>query len=342
MKSDLTVSRVLRLILGLLSLNLLSCNSSEIEDAIESFEDVPRKTINTDELGTNAFANDRRFGSIEQQFSEVKSTLRLNSVRLLFNWDNNVQPSPGAGINFSFYDDIVEALPAGMDAIVVLTGVPGWMSDSSNWINGNPRTTFVELWVKKVAARYAGRSRIIGWQIWNEPNMFANQDNVLLDLAANPANYVQMLQQAFSAIRAISPSKLVISAATTAINQNYPETLNYNRAMRDAAVTSFCDIYAIHYYGRQYENLRRSGGVADYLNGVDKEIWVTESGEMGINNQLTYAEQTWPLLRDEVGGIRRIYQYQFTEAGDANSTYGLRNLTPGLELSDLYIYLRDR
>ena len=327
---------------ALISLFISACDSSKVKDAIEIGEGVPRKRIDTNILGTNAFVNDSRFGTINSQFREVKNTLRLNFVRILFKWDDNVQPTPGSAPNFSFYDNIASSIPAGMDAIVVITGIPSWMRNSANWIGGDPRRTFVELWVKKVVARYRGNGRIIGWQVWNEPNMVANQNNITMQMAENPENYVELLRMSFSAIRSIAPSKLVINAATTAINQNYPGTIDYNKNMQSAGVLDFCDVYAVHYYGRQFENVVRRGGVASFLNGLGKDIWVTESGAQGVNEQLPYGEQVWPYLKEKIPSIQRIYQYQFAEATPADSTYALRNLTKGMELSDLYIFLRDR
>jgi hypothetical protein len=112
--------------------------------------------------------------------------------------------------------------------------------------------------------------------------------------------------------------------------------------MRDAGAQVFLDRWAVHYYGRQFENVRRDGGVSDFLNGLSTPIWVTESGAQGVNEQLKYGEEVWPFLREEIPSIERIYIYQFAEATPADVTYGLRNLTPGLELSDLYISFRDR
>jgi hypothetical protein len=56
----------------------MGCNSSAVKDAIDVIEGVPRKTINTDILGVNAFGNDGRFGSPEQQYSEVGNWTRAS------------------------------------------------------------------------------------------------------------------------------------------------------------------------------------------------------------------------------------------------------------------------
>ena len=303
---------------------------------------TPRKSIPTNMMGVNAFANDPRFGSVRQQYAEVKGTLRLKYVRVLFAWNDQVQPTPSSPINFSFYDDIASHIPRGTEALVVLTGIPSWMRSSSNWIDGDPRKTFVELWVKPVVTRYASRSRLKAWQIWNEPNMTSDPHNTTLGLASSPANYVHLASLARDTIRSIAPTRKVVSAATTAINQNYPRSLNYNKEMKSAGLEAAVDIWAVHYYGAQPENVIRPQGVGSFLKGVSLPLWVTESGKMGTTKQREYVERIWPFLRSEIPGIKRLYYYQFTEATPANSTYGLRNLTQGRTVSDLYIYLRDR
>lgn len=337
------VSQYSRWLKGLVILcAFVGCNvKSTIEDAVDAIEEPSRKAIDRSITGVNAFVNDSRFGSISDQFKEVKNTLNLRYVRVLFAWNDEVQPSPGSEINFGFYDAIVDGLPVGVDALVILTGLPSWMRSSSNWTDGDPRATFVSRWVRAVVSRYGGNRRIVGWQIWNEQNDPANGDNATLGILDNPENYVDMLGRAHSVCKDLAPSKVVVSGATTAINQNFPDTLDYNRGMRDAGAEEFLDVWAIHYYGKQYENVIRGGGIQDFFNGVSSSIWVTESGAQGVNSQLEYVERTWPFLKEKLPQIQRFYLYQFTESTDASITYGLRNLTPGASVSDLYVYLRD-
>ncbi len=320
----------------------VGCSSDDIEEAIELVEGVPRKTIDVSRLGTNAFVNDARFGSIPAQFREVRDTLGLNFVRILINWGDDVQPTPDAEPDFSFYDEIVDSLPGGVDALAVVTGVPSWMSDPANWIDGNPRTTFVRRWFRRVVARYGGNARIVGFQAWNEPNMPSVSENETLGMLTSPANYVELLASARNVIDDAAPSKLLLNAATTAINQNFSGTLDYNRGMRDAGAIAMVDVYAIHYYGQQFENVVRSGGVADFLNSLGVTIWITESGAQGPNSQLAYGEQVWPFLREKIPAIDRIYQYQFTDSSPVESSFGLRTLSSEFPVSDLYVHLRER
>lgn len=327
-----------------LCLFLVSCGSGQIKDLVDNVVKTPdRKPIDTTRMGVNAFFNNSVFGSISAQASEVKNTLGLNTVRVLFNWGDSIQPTPSSDQDFSFYDDIVDAVEAaGLTAMPVITGLPSWMANPANWQDGNPRTTFVEMWVKSVVERYSSRSGIVGYQIWNEPNMTSNDENITLDVALNPVNYLEMLCRAYSRVKDASPGKLVLNAATTAIAQNYPDTLNYNKTFHSNGAENCIDIYAIHVYGKQFENYVVNGGIEDFFKGVNKTVWVTESGAQGINEQLPYVEQVWPFIREKIPQIDLIFYYQFAEATPSDITYGLRNPTPGFQLSDLYISLRDR
>lgn len=330
---------LLRLITFVSVCGVIGCSSSDVDDIVDAIQDPPRRQIDYSKLGLNAFANDSRFGSIRAQFREVRDTLGVRHVRVLFAWEDRVQSGPGAAINFGFYDEILAAIPADTDVLVVLAHLPSWMSNGANWVEGSPRTSFVELWVRRVVQRYANNPRIIGFQIWNEPNAVQESSNVLLNVDANASNYVEMLARAYSAIKDIAPGKLVVSAATTAINQNYPDTIRYNRDLRSAGIEQFVDVFAVHYYGQQYENVVRNGGVQDFLGSIGRPVWLTESGQQGLDRQLEYVERTWSFLTEKIPNIERIYYYQHTEATPSDITYGLRNLE---RLSDLFVHLRDR
>lgn len=304
---------------------------------------LPRKEIDPSMMGINAFVNNQSFGTIAQQFTEVQETLGLKHVRVLFAWNDDVQPTPDTAPDFSFYDNIIKDLPKGMRALVILTGIPSWMYSADQWIANDPRRTFVRRWVRLVAARYRRKRKVVGFQVWNEPNMDSNEDNVLLEMNDSPGNYLALLKRAKRVIdRRTRRRKKIVSAATTSIIQNYPDSLQYNEELFALGAESHLDIWGVHLYGSSWERFSLVGDVSSYLNGLSKPVWVTESGEKGINEQRNYVERMWPYAADQAPGITRFYFYQFTEDTPAESTYGLRNLTPGLTISDLYIWLRDR
>jgi Cellulase (glycosyl hydrolase family 5) len=312
----------------------LSCNSSDVKNAVDLADGVPRKDIDRGYLAINAFANDSQFGTPSEQFTQVRDQLGITRVRLLFAWNNQVQPTRVSEPDYGFYDFILSSLPQNMQAIVVLTDVPTWVSELPN-----PRQAFATEWVRKVVNRYGGDSRIEGFQIWNEPNDLNNVNNTRVGVVGQPANYVELLAASANEVKDGPGSKLVISASTTAINQNYPDSLDYYKDIRDAGAEQFVDVWGVHYYGTQYENVLRNGGVKDFLNALQKPIWVTESGETGFNKQLEYAETAWPFLIDNIEGLQRIYIYQYAENSAAANTYGLRNPDQANSVSDLYIFL---
>ncbi len=307
----------------------------------DDFDDIfaPREKLKPKRLGANAFVNDPQFGSISSQFKDLKSNLGIRYVRVLFAWNDQVQPTPSSEPDFSFYDEIVSALPKHMRVLVILTGLPSWMSDSTNWINNDPSRTFLEQWVRVVVTRYRGNKKIRWWQLWNEPNNESNSDNQILGFDSSALEYLEMLAEGYSIIKDIQPKDKVVNAATTAINQGFPETLNYNQDLLDGGVEEFVDIFATHFYGTGILTFLTPGGGSDLLNTISKPIWITESGSQGLIGQLEYAERYFSLLFREVPNVKRVFIYQYTDGEDQQSSnYGLR--TP-FGNSDLYEYLED-
>lgn len=304
------------------------------------FDLLPRKDIRKADTGLNAFFNDQRFGTIAQQMKEVRSTLGIRTIRILLAWNDDVQPTPTSPVNFSFYDDIMRSVPRGTRVLVILTGVPSWMSRSANWDREGIHATVVRRWVRPVVRRYRARSSVFGWQLWNEPNDKNNSQNELLGFVDHPEQYVSFLNRAATAVRRLHRTQKIVSAATTAINQNYPETLDYNRGLIASGISSRISVFAFHYYGTQIERVLIPDGVADFLNSVRRPLWMTESGRQGFEGQRDYVLRLWPFLRENIRGIRLMFYYQFTEGTDAQASYGLRNIDRNNGYSDLYYYLK--
>ena len=307
-----------------------------------AFSPPKRKPIDVSTTGVNNFFVNPEFGSIDRQYADIQGTLKLKYIRVLLAWTDGVQPSPNASLNYSFYDSILNNIPPGVEVLVVLSHVPNWMTNASNWTSGgDPRRTFVDRWVAPTAKRYANNPRIVGWEIWNEPDHPTLDADVALGLS-DPANYVQMLAQASTVIRDIQPKKLVIGAATESIQQTFPSHLNYNKKMKEFGAEDYVDVWNVHYYGKGYESVVTSNGVADFLNSISRPIWVTETGEQGPNDQLAYVETTWPFLKDKISNIERFYYYQYSGIEPPEQNYGLRTTDPTFPISDLYVFLQNR
>lgn len=318
---------------------LTACDSST-KDLIDLAIDKPsRKPIDIGKTGVNNFFVNSQFGTISAQYSEIKGTLGLKYVRVLFAWSDQVQPTPSSPLDYSFYDAIINSIPSGVDVLIVVAHTPAWMSNSSNWIGGDARTTWVERWLKPTLQRYANKPGIIGWEVFNEPNVLtvASDNSLGINVASN---YYDLLQKSSAAIRSIDPTSLVVIAATTSIQQNYPHALDFNKQLKDLGAEELVDIWNIHYYGEQFEKVVEKNGVANFLNSIDKPIWMTESGIQG-NSQLAYVETTWPFLQEKIPGIERIYYYEYGDTVPVSQNYGLKTTDPQFPVSDLYIYLRD-
>ena len=303
---------------------------------------IPRKQLPFSILGVNAFANDQRFGSIRSQFREVRGTLGIRDIRVLFAWNDQIQPTPNTPPFWGFYDEITRSLPPDVRVLVVLTGIPTWMQDPKNWKDNNPRTTFVEQWVAPVITRYRSTTAITSFQIWNEPNNPSFPENLTLGVLTSPENYVELQSLAYQTGKRIAPRKRVINGATTALAQNFPGTFNYNKEIINRGILRFTDAFAIHYYGKNVDKVVLPNGIRSFLRSLNYPIWITEIGKQGTTSQLEYAQRLIPFLLASAPRIQKVFIYQFTEATPANITYGLRNLTPGRFLSDLYIHLRNR
>lgn len=316
-----------------------ACGSSDLLDL--AFDPPEPKPLDISKVALNSFFANREFGTIGEQYNDITNTLGIRKLRILLPWTDGVQPTPDSALNYSFYDSILSQVPAGVEVVIVLAHTPSWMSDSSNWgFGGNPRTTFVERWVRPTIQRYAGSRGINAWEIWNEPDLTVISSDAGLELT-NPDKYAEMLAYASNVVHDENPGALVVMAATQSIQQNFPTNLQYNKRLKELGVENFIDVWNVHYYGTRFESVVTESGVADFLNGVSRAIWVTESGAQGPNNQLNYTETAWPFLSEKIPGIQRFYYYQYASTEPAAQNYGLRTTDANFPVSDLYVYLRD-
>lgn len=318
----------------------VGCNDAK--ELVDLGLDPPeRKPIDVGRTGVTDFFVDREFGTVEQQYAEIRDKLGLRHVRVLFAWTDAVQPTPSSPVNVGFFDQIISSAPPGVDILVTVAHTPSWMADRANWVTGDPRSTWIELWFKPLVQRYGSAGQITGWEIWNEPDLTVVPSDAALGLTY-PVGYYQLAKLGAQVVRTYAPGKLVVMAATQSIQQNFPVAFNYNKTLKELGIQDVIDVWNIHYYGTRFESVVSSGGVADFLNGVGKPIWVTESGEQGPNNQLAYVETTWPFLREEIPGIDRFYYFEYGSSAAIDQNYGLRTTDPSFPVSDLYVDLRDK
>lgn len=334
-----SITTKLTSLLLLMILSVAAC--SDAGDLLDLALSPPkREPIQKELVGVNNFFVDREFGTIPEQYNDISKNLGVKFIRVLFAWSNEVQPTQNSAPNFSFYDSILAAAPDDVDILIVIAHTPTWFTNPASWSDPNPRKAWIQQWLEPTVARYGNHPRVVGFEIFNEPDLLILPQDEVLGLQ-NPDNYFEMLSESYRTSRRLAPSKLIMMTATTSIQQNFPNTLNYNKRLRDLGADAFTDVWNIHYYSSSFETIVTSNGVGDFLNGIPKPIWVTESGKTGSNEQLPYVETTWPFLKKEIPAIERFYYFQYGETGPAENNFGLRTTDPEFPVSDLYIHLRD-
>lgn len=269
--------------------------------------------IDKSRFGLNAFFNQPSLGPIDYQAEDIES-MGLKYVRLLFHWNNDTQSSEDSPINFSFYDDIVDALPKHFRAVVVIGGCPSWAS-----LKRDPNKAFIN-YAKAVAERYKDRDVIWGYQIGNETNQNTGENYAYgFD---EPSIYVDTLKTAYIELKKIKPSLVITNAATTSIIQGWRHTIEYNEDLIAAGVLDWVDQFSFHYYGDSFLNFYRPGGAYRLLKKVSKPMLITEIGTNKTHKHLSCILEKLPYLCKKLPSITIAFWYQY-DGGGTTEDFGL-------------------
>jgi len=324
-------------LVGFVLLILSGCKlKDDVEDLIEK---PPPRPIPLERLGLNSFFNDEIFGSLSYQVQDIFKGLKIRRLRLLKRWDDIASPSPSSPPDFTFLKTVLETLPSSADVLLVTTGIPKWMERPENWIDANPRRTFIEKWFIPLLGFLKNYPVVRSIQVWNEPNDSGAIENKVMRFDIEE-NYLELCWLARRELGRAGLNLRLLNGATTAINQRGNSPLKYNRKLVSLGLRDLIDVFAIHFYGTQLQEFVKNDGVREFLRKLNMEIWVTESGERGVSKQLDYASRYWPYLIREVSTVKRIYIYTYAERESPARTYGLRNPSSEAPYSDLYLYLR--
>ncbi|MCU0490460.1 MAG: glycoside hydrolase family 5 protein [Chloroflexaceae bacterium] len=226
-------------------------------------------------------------------------------------------------------DQIVEdANRAGINLFIGVVRAPSWATD--NGANGLPSRrhfgTFANF-MGQMAARYRGR--VQAYQIWNEQNRACenggdcSRDGGVGGTVASASYYVDMLAEAYDAIKANDPNAIVVSGAPTATETNRSDIAisdtEFTRQMfSNPKFREHVDAIGVHpggninppdtmwpenpgpgigcpqgncwrtsreFYFRRIEDVR---AVAVANGMADKQIWLTEFGWATRNNTPGY------------------------------------------------------
>jgi polysaccharide biosynthesis protein PslG len=160
--------------------------------------------INVDfDYGIEAIISADNVAAVTSQISE----LGMGWVKVDVNW-RDYEPTLG-GINFAALDTIVSTLEqANLKILFTVSTSPEWARTTKDESGPPDDYATYSTFVGTLAGRYAGR--VQAYEIWNEPNLRREWNSNLHNISA--ASYIDLLRQAYAAIKAVDPNAIVVSA----------------------------------------------------------------------------------------------------------------------------------
>lgn len=237
---------------------------------------------------------------VDEVIADLAVEAGFDTIVQVLPW-RDVHRAPGK-FEWAAADALVQTVrQRGLNLVLRLDMPPGWASQN------NPDGLPFDLaayadFVTAVAGRYRGQ--ILGYIIWNEPNLAAEWSRSGGDLAmhwasfagwvADPADYVGVLGVAFRRIRAVDPQALVVGGGLAPTNEISPRAVDdrvFWQQLFAVGMADCVDVLAVHAYGfglapgvatavHNNLNLGRIEQVHEIMQaaGVAKPLWITELG----------------------------------------------------------------
>lgn len=213
----------------------------------------------------------------------------FDTVVQLFSW-RQIEPTQGQ-YHWQYPDEVVQgAAYYGLNLVIRLDQHPAWAAAAPLTVNAPPDDPAAfAAFAGAVAARYRGR--VLGYIIWNEPNLALEWGGRPPD----PVGYAGLLRAAYPAIKAADPAARVISAGLASTNDRTASALDdrqYLEALYAAGAGRFFDVLGAHPYGFAYPpddphgnhdglNMTRLADLRAIMvshGDAAKPIWATEMG----------------------------------------------------------------
>jgi hypothetical protein len=159
----------------------------------------------------------------------------------------DVEPEPG-NYKWGFWDEVISAYSAnGIQVLLSIPKAPDWARppDDDKSVEGPPQDPGQYAgFVARVADRYRGKVKAI--EIWNEQNLWYEAGGAG---RINAANYVQLLQFSYQAIKSANPNMIVVSGALTpagSVGDLAVDDLDYLNQMYANGAKGFFDALGVH------------------------------------------------------------------------------------------------
>ncbi len=173
-------------------------------------------------------------------------TLGFGWVKFQMPW-KDVESAPG-DYSWGMWDQLIDAYHANnIQVLLSIPKAPNWARpfDDNKDVEGPPTDPSLYAdFVTKVAVRYQGRVQAI--EIWNEQNLWYEAGGVG---RINAANYVQLLQLSYRAIKEVNPDMIVVSGALTPagnVGQFAVDDVEYLQQMYATGAKGYFDALGAH------------------------------------------------------------------------------------------------
>ena len=254
---------------------------------------------------------DPHFGNLEGLMAQIED-LRFHWVRLQVRW-YWIEPTKGE-FSWEATDQWVKAAnAAGIKVLFSVVGSPQWAAIGSSTEGPPANNEDFGDFMAAMAARYSGEpgsvGRVDAYEIWNEQNLRREWDS---PRGLKAADYVSLLRVAYSRIKMVDPTIIVVSGAPTPVGWTGSDNVDdfqYLREMYQAGPKNCCDAVGVHPSGfANPPDMLYTGGDPDpnrthddnrqfyFLNTVEgyheimaqfgdgsKKLWATEFGWASVD-----------------------------------------------------------
>ncbi|MBV9358545.1 MAG: cellulase family glycosylhydrolase [Chloroflexi bacterium] len=340
---------------------------------------VTASTSRPNPLGVNVFLEQEPDPAVRQRSLELLQAAGVGWIRQQLPWEqveptargSDLDPTYG-GSTWDKFDDIVDRANAlGIQVVLRVDTSPRWALPAGASDGESPPVDPQDYWdfVTRVATRYRGR--VLGYQIWNEPNLSIEWGGQ----PPNAADYDHLLAGAADRVHAADPNAVVLMAAlapTLTEDASAQSELVYLQQLYDIGIPSSVDALAVQAYGlrggpddpridRSDVTFSRPELVRQLMvrNGdAARPIWATEVGwnvnppSMAVQRfgrvtpilQARYTARAFDRVAADWPWMQRLavwYWKRPDETDRDQDWYWFRLADPGFQLQPVYFALRD-
>jgi hypothetical protein len=281
--------------------------------------------------------------AIDNGIIELLAESGTHAVRVGFPW-RETQPESKGQWNETLMkkaDLLMSKLAAlNIKVLVVSIGSPAWASGGGEVNSPNFKDTDYADYLEQLIKRYPGRIEAI--EVWNEPSYPAFLSTT------DPVRYTNILKAAYTRIKQVDSSILVLGASLYGSVYNNPDFL---RGMYQAGAKDYFDVLSTHEYGDTparsefwkhpapvpytvlLDSIRNNlASIMQEYGDGNKPIWLTETGAntaqvngVSLDKQASAVTDAYTTLKSGyLPQLKRVYWYNFangwTQGAEVHAT----------------------